>query len=241
MKRVFDFIMAFFGLILISPIFVVIALINKFTGNDVFFIQERIGKDLKPFTLIKFATMNKDAHINGDTITCKNDSRVTKIGALFRKSKINELPQLINVLKGDMSLVGPRPLPSNEVSIYPPDVAKKIYSIKPGITGLASLYFHDEEKLLSGDREHAESIFKNIIMPKKAEFELWYVDNRKFSLDLKIIFATFLVICIPHTNILLFISKRLGGSEVQQNAEKIFEIQYELENEDISVLREQKE
>ncbi|HGE72057.1 TPA: sugar transferase [Candidatus Poribacteria bacterium] len=236
MKRIFDFIMAFFGLILIFlPVLVVVALINKFTGNDVFFIQERLGKDLKPFLLIKFATMDKDAHINGDTITCKNDSRVTKIGALLRKSKINELPQLINVLKGDMSLVGPRPLPSNEVSIYPLDVAKKIYSIKPGITGLASLYFHNEESLLSCDKESAESIFRNVIMPKKAKFELWYVDNRKFLLDLKIIFATLLVIGVPRKNILSFISKRLGGSEVQQNAEKIFGIQYELNNEDVSI------
>jgi lipopolysaccharide/colanic/teichoic acid biosynthesis glycosyltransferase len=236
MKRIFDFVMAFFGLILISPVFAVVSLINKLSGNDVFFIQQRVGKGSKLFPLIKFATMDKDAHIVGGTITCKNDYRVTRLGVWLRKSKINELPQLINVLRGDMSFVGPRPLPPSEVSIYLPDVAKKIYSIKPGITGLASLYFHNEEMLLSRNKESAENTFKNIIMPKKAAFELWYVDNRKFLMDLKIIIATLLVVCIPRYSVLSFISKRLGGLEVRQNAKKVLEMQNELNNKDTNVL-----
>lgn len=225
MKQIFDFVMALFGLILFSPVFIIVALINKFTGNSVFFIQQRIGKDSKPFPLIKFATMVKDAHIIGGTLTCKQDPRVTKIGAFLRKCKLNEIPQLINVLMGQMSFVGPRPLPSNEVDIYPSEVGKKIYSIKPGITGLASLYFYNEELLLSKDKKVAEIIFKEEIMPKKADLELWYLNNHKFLLDLKIIIATVLVVCIGSRKILSFVSKRLGGSEVREKTEAILDIQ----------------
>jgi lipopolysaccharide/colanic/teichoic acid biosynthesis glycosyltransferase len=237
MKRIFDFVMAFFGLFLISPVFAVVSVINKLSRNDVFFIQQRVGEGSKLFPLIKFATMDKDAHIVGGTLTCKNDYRVTRLGVWLRKSKINELPQLINVLRGDMSFVGPRPLPLSEVNIYPPVIAKKIYSIKPGITGLASLYFHNEEMLLSRDKESAEATFRTMIMPKKAGLELWYVDNRKFILDLKIIIATLLVVCIPRYSVLSFISKRLGGSEVRQKAEKVLEMQHELSSEDTPILK----
>jgi lipopolysaccharide/colanic/teichoic acid biosynthesis glycosyltransferase len=235
-KRIFDFIMAFFGIIIVSPVFAVVSLINKLTGNDVFFIQQRVGENSKLFPLIKFATMDKNAHIVGGTLTCKKDSRVTRLGGFLRKSKINEFTQLINVLRGDMSFVGPRPLPLSEVNIYPPKVAKKIYSIKPGITGLASLYFHNEEMLLSHDKESAEATFRNTIMPKKAELELWYVDNRKFILDLKIIIATVLIVCIPHYSVLSFISKRLGGSEIRQKIEDVLKMQHELSSEDAPML-----
>jgi len=232
----FDFAMAMFGLIVVSPVFVVVSVINKLLRNNVFFIQQRVGENSKLFPLVKFATMVKDAHIVGGTLTCKKDYRVTRLGALLRKSKINEFPQLINVLMGDMSFVGPRPLPPSEVSIYMPDVAKKIYSIKPGITGLASLYFHNEEMLLSRDKKSAEVTFRTMIMPKKAELELWYVDNRKFILDLKIIIATVLIVCIPRYSVLSFISKRLGGSEIRQKTEDVLEMQHELSSEDAPML-----
>jgi len=127
-------------------------------------------------------------------------------------------------------------LKSVTLSIVKNEPCQKIYSIKPGITGLASLYFHNEEMLLSRDKESAEDTFKNMIMPKKAAFELWYVDNRKFFMDLKIIIATLLVVCIPRYNVLSFISKRLGGLEVRQNAEKVLEMQNELNNKDANVL-----
>lgn len=225
MKRIFDFAMALFGLVLFSPVFLIVTVINKLTGNDVFFIQQRIGKDSKPFPLIKFATMVKDAHIIGGTLTYKQDPRVTKIGAFLRKYKLNEIPQLINVLMGQMSFVGPRPLPSNEVSIYSPEVGKKIYSIKPGITGLASLYFYNEELLLSKDKEIAETIFREEIMPRKADLELWYLNNHKFLLDLKIIIATLLVVCAGSHRILSFVSRRLGGSDIREKTETILDIQ----------------
>ena len=232
LKRLFDLGLAFVGLVLVSPIFALVSLMSKLSGNGVFFIQRRVGESSKPFPLIKFATMTKDAHVVGGTITYRDDPRVTTMGALLRKSKINELPQLINVLKGEMSFVGPRPLPASEVSIYPPDVAEKIYSIKPGITGLASLYFYNEELLLSRNEEVAEDTFRNTIMPRKAELELWYVENRRFLLDLKIILATTLIICLPNYSILSFISKRLGGSEIRQKAGEVLEMQYNLSIQD---------
>lgn len=225
LKRLSDFVLALVGIVLISPIFVVVYLTNKLSGNDVFFIQRRVGRNSELFPIIKFATMVKDAHIVGGTVTCKADPRVTRIGALLRKTKINELPQLINVLKGEMSFVGARPLPRSEVDIYSPEAAEKIYSIKPGITGIGSLYFYNEELLLSHNEELAEEIFKNEIMPRKAEFELWYVDNRKLSLDLKIIVATIAVIFAPKYGVLSFISKRLGGSEIEHKAKGVLEMQ----------------
>lgn len=228
LKRIFDLTFAFIGLILISPAFVIISLINKLSGNDIFFVQQRVGENSKLFPLIKFATMAKDAHIVGGTITYKGDPRVTRIGKFLRKSKINELPQLINVLKGDMSIVGPRPLPPIEVSIYPPEVAKKVYSIKPGLTGLGSLYFYNEEQLLSRNKEVAEDIFKNTIVPRKAELEILYVDNRKFLFDLKVIIATIAVVCIPGQSVLSFIGKWLGGSKIRQTAEEVLRMQRDL-------------
>jgi lipopolysaccharide/colanic/teichoic acid biosynthesis glycosyltransferase len=230
-KRVFDFIMAFIGLVLVSPLFVIVSLINKVVAKEIFFIQERIGKNSKPFNMIKFATMVKDAHIVGSTITCNGDPRITRIGSFLRSTKINEIPQLINVLKGDMSFVGPRPLPAKELEIYNPEVARKIYSIKPGITGFGSLYFFNEEKLLSKDKKVAEDYFKNFIIPRKSELELWYVENRSFLFDLKVIIATLSLVIIPSDFVLSLISRRLPGSDISQNIDEIMEMQQNAKNE----------
>jgi lipopolysaccharide/colanic/teichoic acid biosynthesis glycosyltransferase len=230
-KRVFDFIMAFIGLVLISPLFLIVSLINKIVAKEVFFIQERIGKNSKPFNMIKFATMVKDAHIVGSTITYSDDPRVTRIGAFLRSTKINELPQLINVLKGDMSFVGPRPLPAKELEIYDPEIAKKIYSIKPGITGFGSLYFFNEEKLLPKDMKVAEDCFRNLIIPRKSELELWYVENRNFLFDLKVIIATLSLVIVPSDFVLSFIGRRLSGSGISQNIDEIMEMQQNAKNE----------
>jgi len=230
-KRVFDFVMALVGLILISPLFVIVSLINKFVAKEVFFIQQRVGKNSKPFSMIKFATMVKDAHIVGGTVTYNNDPRITKVGSFLRKTKINELPQLINVLKGDMSFVGPRPLPAKELEIYDPEVAMKIYSIKPGITGFGSLYFFNEEMLLSKDKSVAEDSFKNEIIPRKSELELWYVENRSFLFDFKVIIATLSLIFIPSRFVLSFISRRLSEPDICKNIDEIMVLQQNAKNE----------
>lgn len=227
LKRLFDFLVALMGLVLLSPVFLIVSVANKLSGNDVFFIHRRMGEGMKLFPFLKFATMVKDAHLVGGTVTHRDDPRVTKIGSVLRKTKLNEIPQLVNVLKGEMSLAGPRPLPSSEVRMYPPGAARKIYSIRPGITGLASLYFYNEEKLLSRSREVAEDTYRAKIVPRKAELELWYVENRSFSLDFKIIIATILVICMPSHVLLSFVGRRLGDSEIRQKIRRVMEMQQE--------------
>jgi len=229
-KRIFDLILSFFGIIIALPIFIFIPILNILSGSKVFFIQERIGKNHKPFKLIKFATMVENAHIIGSTVTHQNDSRVTKIGAILRKTKLNEIPQLINVLIGDMSFVGPRPLPQKELSMYELNWAKKIYSMKPGITGLGSLYFYNEEMLLPENKDIAEIFFKEVIIPHKVELELWYAEHRNFILDIKIFIATLLLVFMPSHIILSYISKKLSGSKVKEKANEIIKMQMDLIN-----------
>ena len=194
MKRLLDICASLFGLTILSPLFAVVALVNRLTGNDVFFRQTRVGIGLKPIRIYKFATMVKDAHLIGGTITRKNDPRVTPIGRYLRKWKLNELPQLINVLKGDMSLVGPRPLAAAEAALYKPDAATSIYNNRPGLTGWGSLHFHHEEDIIPEDPERADAFYRDEIMPRKAELELWYAKHRSFWLDLQIIFRTLLTL-----------------------------------------------
>ncbi|HGJ64145.1 TPA: sugar transferase [bacterium] len=239
-KRIFDLILSFFGIIIALPIFIFIPILNILSGSKVFFIQERIGKNHKPFKLIKFATMVENAHIIGGTLIHPNDSRVTKVGAILRKTKINEIPQLINVLKGDMSFVGPRPLPKKELSIYKQNFAKKIYTMKPGITGLGSLYFYNEEMLLPNDKEIAEAFFKRVIIPHKVELELWYAEHRNFILDIKIFIATLLLVFMPSHLILSYISKKLSGSKVKEKANDIIKMQKDLMNKTNGKIEEKK-
>jgi lipopolysaccharide/colanic/teichoic acid biosynthesis glycosyltransferase len=225
MKRIFDFTLALIGLIIISPAFLVISIVNKISAKEVFFIQDRVGAGFKPFRMYKFATMVKNAHIVGGTVTYNGDPRVTRLGAVLRNTKLNELPQLINVLKGDMSFVGPRPLPLKEIAIYDDSIAKRIYSIRPGITGLGSLFFFNEESLLSNDKYTAESFFKNIIVPQKVDLELWYIDNRTFLFDLKVMIATLSLMFIPSQFVLSYISKKLTDSNIGRRVDEIMDIQ----------------
>ncbi|RYZ95740.1 MAG: sugar transferase, partial [Sphingobacteriaceae bacterium] len=150
-KRVLDIIIASLALILLSPILIPVSIILLFTGEkEVFYFQKRIGYHNRPFDIIKFATMLKNSpNIGTGEITLRNDPRVTAFGKFLRMSKINELPQVINVLKGDMSIVGPRPLMKVSFDIYNEEVQQKIYLSKPGITGIGSVVFRDEEKIVS--------------------------------------------------------------------------------------------
>lgn len=154
-KRIFDIVFASICLVILSPLFLVIIMILKFTGeHEIFFRQKRIGYMGEPFMILKFATMLKNSPTMGTKeITLRNDPRVTKVGRYLRITKLNELPQIINVILGDMSIVGPRPLMEISYKLYAPEVAKIIYSSRPGITGIGSIYFRDEEKnCFSGQR-----------------------------------------------------------------------------------------
>ena len=188
MKRLFDFILSFTGLILLSPFLLFISILIKITNNgSIFFVQERVGKNGSLFKMIKFRTMYTD-HNDNNTISVKGDSRITKLGFFLRKYKIDELPELINVLFGDMSFVGPRP----DVKGYADKLKgdhRKILKLRPGITGPASIKFINEELLLS-QQKNPKYYNDNVIYPEKVRINLDYFYNNSIWIDFKIIFAT---------------------------------------------------
>jgi len=188
-KRIFDFICSTLGLIVLSPILIAIAIKIK-TGSDgaVFFKQIRVGEKNKEFEILKFRTMVVDAEKLGRQITVGNDSRITKVGGFLRKYKLDELPQLINVFKGDMSLVGPRPEVPRYVKIYNEE-QRKVLEVKPGITDLASIRYRDENDLL-GEAENPDDLYINTIMPDKLALNLEYINNNNVFLDIYIILKT---------------------------------------------------
>jgi lipopolysaccharide/colanic/teichoic acid biosynthesis glycosyltransferase len=188
-KRIFDFICSTLGLIVLSPILIAIAIKIK-TGSDgaVFFKQIRVGEKNKEFEILKFRTMVVDAEKLGRQITVGNDSRITKVGGFLRKYKLDELPQLINVFKGDMSLVGPRPEVPRYVKLYNEE-QRKVLEVKPGITDLASIRYRDENDLL-GEAENPDDLYINTIMPDKLALNLEYINNNNVFLDIYIILKT---------------------------------------------------
>ena len=203
-KRLLDLVLSFVALIILLPIFIPIIIILKFTAEgEVFYFQERIGINNSKFKIFKFATMLKNSmNMGSGSITLQNDFRVTLIGNFLRKTKINELPQIINILKGDMSLVGPRPLVTKTFSAYNDDVQSNIYKVKPGITGIGSILFRDEEAIISAvSNEDPFEFYKRIIAPYKGEVEMWYQKNKSFYLDIQLILMTAWVILFPKTTL----------------------------------------
>ena len=196
-KRFFDIILSTLVTLVLAPLLVPIMVGLKFTGEgEVWYKQKRIGFNNKPFLIWKFATMLKNSSkMKGGIITTKKDSRITPMGGFLRKSKINELPQLINIFKGDMSFVGPRPLMPISFETYTKDVQDVIYNVKPGLTGIGSIVFRDEESLISNIKdEDPHEFYKRVISPYKGELEMWYQKNRSFLLDIQLIFMTAWVI-----------------------------------------------
>ena len=193
MKRAFDFIFSFIGLILLSPIFLIISLLIALSSKGgVFYKQTRVGKDNIDFKVYKFRSMIVNADKKGLLSIGKDgrDPRITKIGYILRKYKLDELPQLINVLKGDMSLVGPRPEVRKYVDLYD-DKQKEILKVRPGITDIASITFRNENDLLS-QNPNPEQYYIQEIMPKKISLSLEYVKTRSLIKDIKLIFKTIL-------------------------------------------------
>ena len=200
LKRIIDILIALIALLLLSPILIPTILILFFSGErEVFYFQKRIGQRGKAFFIWKFATMVKDSpNIGTGEITLRNDPRVTKFGAILRRTKINELPQIFNVLKGEMSIVGPRPLMEVSYNIYSKEQQDEIYKSKPGITGVGSLIFRDEERILSAAADPREMY--NSIFPYKAALEIWYLKNAGIYVDFLIIFLTAFAILFPKKN-----------------------------------------
>ena len=190
-KRIFDVLMSSVGLLLLSPLFLIIsiAVILESKGG-IFYKQERIGKNGKPFKLLKFRSMYVGADKKGLLTVSGRDPRITRVGYFIRKTKIDELPQLINVLKGDMSLVGPRPEVAKYVNLYN-DEQKQILSVRPGITDPASITFRNENDLLA-QAENPEKFYIESVMPEKIRISLDYIKKRNFFTDIGIIFKTIL-------------------------------------------------
>ena len=203
-KRLLDLIVSIISLFVLLPLFIPIIILLKLSAEgEVFYFQERIGIRNSKFKIWKFATMLKNSmNIGTGSITLKNDPRVTKIGSFLRKTKINELPQIINIIKGDISLVGPRPLVTKTFSAYSKDIQSKIYNIKPGLTGIGSIVFRDEESIISNiTNEDPHEFYKRVIAPYKGELEIWYQKRNSFFLDLQLIFITAWVILFPNSKL----------------------------------------
>tara|TARA_B100000886_G_scaffold335536_1_gene292761 strand:- start:332 stop:1012 length:681 start_codon:yes stop_codon:yes gene_type:complete len=198
MQRFLDIIFSFTAIIFLIPFLVPIIILLRVTGeNEVFYIQERVGINGINFGLYKFATMLKDSpNIGSGEITIKNDPRVLPIGRFLRKTKLNELPQLINILRGDMSIVGPRPMVPNTYLNYPDDDKLFLKSVRPGLTGIGSIVFRDEELFLEGHND-PKYFYNEYIVPYKSSLEVWYVQNRNLFLYLKCIFVTIIVVLFP--------------------------------------------
>ncbi len=189
MKRLFDIISSCIGLFLLLPVFVIIAILIKIgSPGPIFFTQKRMGRNFRPFMLCKFRSMVMDAPKKGPAITSGGDSRITKIGRFLRITKLDELPQLINVLNGEMSIVGPRPEVEKYVEMFKDDY-KEILQVKPGITDYATIEFRDEEEVLKKFQNTEDGYIKEVL-PKKIELYKRYIQGKGFFVDMKLIFLT---------------------------------------------------
>lgn len=205
LKRIFDILISGTAILILSPFLIPVIIGLKLTGEGyIFYKQERIGYKNKPFLIWKFATMLKDSpNMTGGVITTKKDPRITPMGGFLRKSKINEIPQLFNIFFGHMSVVGPRPVMKISFEAYPNKIQKVIYNVKPGLTGIGSIIFRDEEKLITevkNNRGDVWEFYKGKIYPFKGELEIWYQNHKSFILDLKLILLTAWVIIFPNFN-----------------------------------------
>jgi lipopolysaccharide/colanic/teichoic acid biosynthesis glycosyltransferase len=201
MIRLIDILLSFIGLILFLPFGIIISFILRFTGEgEIFYAQERIGKNGKRFKLFKFATMlKKSPSIGTGDVTIKNDPRVLPVGRFLRKTKINEVPQLVNILIGNMSFVGPRPQTSKNFEYFPSDEKAVILSMCPGLTGIGSIVFRDEESIVAKSGKTLEACYRDIIGPYKAKLEKWYYDRQNLLTYILLIVVTVLVIICPES------------------------------------------
>ena len=205
MPRILDILLSLFALLILLPLFIPIVITLFLTGeHKVFYLQNRVGYNNENFKILKFATMlSNSANMGTGSLTLKNDSRVLPFGSCLRKTKINELPQILNILIGDLSIVGPRPQMKVDFEKYSDEVQEKIYNVRPGLTGIGSIVFRDEESLISlaSENENPHDFYKRVIAPYKGELEMWYQKHRSVSVDFQLIFITAWAIVVPRTRI----------------------------------------
>jgi lipopolysaccharide/colanic/teichoic acid biosynthesis glycosyltransferase len=200
MQRLLDIILSSIALLVLSPLLVPIAVALLLTGeHEVFYFQDRIGKNGETFKLFKFATMLKNSpNIGTGTITLKNDPRILPMGKFLRKTKINELPQLLNILFGDMSVVGPRPQTRRCFDAFPETARRAIVSVRPGLSGIGSIVFRDEEELMHAHQDPG-SFYDGVIAPYKGSLEEWYVANQGVQTYLLVIALTLWAVAVPRS------------------------------------------
>jgi lipopolysaccharide/colanic/teichoic acid biosynthesis glycosyltransferase len=198
-KRFFDLICSLIGILVLSPILAPIILALSLTGEGkVFYKQNRVGYKNRNFKIWKFATMLKNSpNMGTGSLTLRNDPRVTTVGKYLRKSKINEFPQLINVITGEMSLVGPRPQMEVDYKAFPENVQTQIYNVLPGITGIGSIVFRDEERLISASDIAPRAFYEQYIAPYKGALEIWYQAHQSFVTDFLLLWLTVWVVLFP--------------------------------------------
>lgn len=200
-KRFFDLAFATLLLLLLTPLLLPVMLLLRCTAEgEVFYRQKRVGYGNALFGIWKFATMLKDSpNIGAGSLTLRNDPRVTPVGRFLRRSKINELPQLLNVLSGEMSFVGPRPQMPVDFELYSPEVKTALAQIKPGITGIGSIVFRDEERLLSQPGIEPREYYAKVIAPYKGALELWYLRRRSLCTDFGLLLLTLWALFVPNS------------------------------------------
>ena len=205
MPRIIDVLLSLLALLVLLPLFIPIVVILLLTGeHKVFYLQTRVGYKNKDFKIIKFATMlSNSVNMGSGSLTLRNDPRVLPFGSFLRKTKINELPQILNIIIGDLSIVGPRPQMQVDFEKYSDDVQNKIYNVRPGLTGIGSIIFRDEESLISvaSENEDPHDFYKRVIAPYKGELEIWYHSHRSVFLDSQLIFMTAWAIVSPETRL----------------------------------------
>jgi lipopolysaccharide/colanic/teichoic acid biosynthesis glycosyltransferase len=201
MQRLFDIVLSGLALLVLAPLLLPITLLLRLTGEgEVFFLQSRVGKGGKPFKLYKFATMLKNsASIGTGTVTVKDDPRILPMGRFLRKTKINELPQLLNILNGDMSIIGPRPQTKRCFDAFPPSSQEIINQVRPGLSGIGSIIFRNEEEMIDANQDPAR-FYDNVIMPYKGLLEEWYVANQGLSTYLMCIGVTAWAVMFSNSN-----------------------------------------
>lgn len=202
MQRVFDILFSGIALVALSPILLPVMLILRLTGEgEVFYCQQRVGREGAMFGVWKFATMLKDSpNLGTGTVTLKGDPRVLPVGKFLRKTKLNELPQLFNILNGTMSIIGPRPQTRRCFDAFPAQSQKAIVSVRPGLSGIGSIVFRDEEELMHADSE-PDQLYDNVIMPFKGRLEEWYAHNQSLTTYFKLIFLTAWVVAFPRLGV----------------------------------------
>jgi len=202
-KRFFDIIFSLIVLILLLPVFIPIIIILLLTGeHEVFYRQDRVGYKNKIFGIWKFATMVKNSpNMGSKDLTMRNDPRVTPVGRFLRKSKINELPQIINILTGDMSFTGPRPLMKSGFDRYSDAIKAKVYNVRPGLTGIGSIVFRDEELIMTNSKLSPEECYRDVILPYKGALEIWYQQHRNFYTDFMLLFLTGWYVFFPNSKL----------------------------------------